>query len=111
MSDPREWTTAQSRSWAVLGHRVRIDYVTECWEWTGALNTRGYGVLRHRGRLVLAHRLSLRSALGRSLRSGKLVLHACHNRKCCNPDHLSEGTPSRNQLDRWARRRVSTLQD
>lgn len=97
------------RAWVLLGPRVRINSETGCWEWLGALNTRGYGVIRYKGGLVLAHRLSLRLALGRSLKRGKLVLHECHNRKCCNPDHLREGTASRNQLDRWARKRASTL--
>jgi hypothetical protein len=80
-----------------------------CWEWWGACNSRGYGVVRWHGKLVLAHRLALRLALGRALRRGKLVLHSCHNRRCCNPAHLSEGTASRNQLDRWARQRAATL--
>lgn len=80
-----------------------------CWEWEGATNSRGYGVIRWRGKLTLTHRLALRLTLGRPLRRGKLVLHACHNRRCCNPAHLSEGTASRNQFDRWARARASTL--
>lgn len=107
---PRPLDDAERQVWMMLG--ARLDWTPrDCWEWQGAVNGRGYGVMRHRGKLVLTHRLALRTHLGRPLRRGKLVLHSCHNRKCCNPEHLSEGTPSRNQLDRWARQRVSTLQE
>lgn len=30
-------------------------------------------------------------------------MHDCHKKKCCNPNHLIEGSHSRNHKDSWAR--------
>jgi hypothetical protein len=79
-----------------------------CWEWQGAKNGSGYGVIRGEGRyapLVLVHRVTLAAALDRPIAPG---LHACHhrdNRLCARPAHLYEGTASENVYDSWERRR------
>lgn len=76
-----------------------------CWEWTGATNTNGYGVVKVAGRLELAHRMALALALGRPIREGMHALHACDNRRCVRPRHLSEGTREENMADCVARGR------
>jgi hypothetical protein len=43
--------------------------------------------------MMTAHRLALMIKLGREIAPKMNANHFhCHNRLCCNPDHLSEGT-------------------
>lgn len=76
-----------------------------CWEWTGAINSHGYGTVRiPRGTNVGAHTIAYRLAHGDDLR-GLWVLHRCDNRKCVRPDHLFLGTATDNNRDRQAKGR------
>ena len=82
--------------------RVNRDASSGCWEWTGALNAYGYGVL---GR-IYAHRWSWE--INRSpIPTGLSVLHHCDNRKCVRPDHLFIGTQADNIRDAKAKGRLS----
>jgi hypothetical protein len=85
---------------------LRAGQGSGCWNWLGALNHDGYGLVSGRcgiGRLVRAHRLSY------AIRHGHLgpeekVLHRCNNRRCVNPEHLYSGTEADNSLDMMAAR-------
>lgn len=79
---------------------VRIKVVGECWEWSGALNSTGYGHLKTPGtrQNILAHRLSFILFNGELLETD-LVLHKCDNRKCIRPQHLFKGDYADNLHD------------
>lgn len=87
---------------------VAVDPVTGCWNWTRSLQTGGYGQIQISGRNWLAHRLSwflhhYRLPVG-------LLMHSCDNRRCVNPDHLSEGTHRQNWEDAVAKGRADPME-
>lgn len=77
---------------------MKID--SGCWLWSGALNSHGYGQVKHKGRATEAHRLSLTLATGDAPAGHEAAHGECHERRCCNPAHLSWKTPRGNQRDR-----------
>lgn len=70
----------------------------ECIETTSALNGSGYGSARVDGVRMGAHVAAFIRAYG-PVPSGHVVKHACNNRKCIEPTHLSSGTQSSNIQD------------
>jgi len=75
----------------------------DCLEWTGCINTYGYGHTKAYGKLWLTHRLALE--LEGVDTTGHHVLHSCDNPLCCNPNHLRLGTHQDNMADRNSRGR------
>ncbi|SOO46800.1 Phage protein [Yersinia phage fPS-59] len=72
-----------------------------CWEWQGAVNSKGYGqVWDGEAKKVLhCHRVMSNAP------KGSTVMHSCDNTLCCNPNHLSIGTPKENSLDMVTKKR------
>ncbi len=87
-----------------------VDKSGDCWLWTGAVNSGGYGSFFANGRIVGAHRYSLQMS-GVELRD-KCALHTCDTPACVNPAHLYAGTKkdnARDAVDRgllWQRKRT-----
>ena len=78
--------------------QIVSDPVTGCANWTGVQNNAEYGffgvynTIRNQYGMMTAHRVALMLHLDRMIAPGMNANHTCHNRLCCNPDHLYEGT-------------------
>lgn len=65
---------------------------TGCWEWLGCHLKTGYGIFVVKGTKgkwinEYAHRSARRILIG-DLFSHQEIHHICHNKGCCNPNHL-----------------------
>lgn len=72
----------------LLFHALSRCDIGDCWEWGGALDKNGYGVVNRKmyGEFYI-HRFVWVSLVGPI--PDELVLdHRCRNIRCCNPDHL-----------------------
>lgn len=78
-----------------LKDKVLVDPSTGCWVWQKSTRE-GYGQIMVDSVPWLAHRYAYTVAYG-NIPEGLLVRHKCHNRKCCNPEHLHVGT----DLENW----------
>ncbi len=85
---------------ATLSERVwdKVQKTDNCWEWTGAKNPKGYGMLTYHNEQFLVHRVSYELAFG-PIPPGIWVLHHCDNPACVRPDHLFLGTVLDNNRD------------
>jgi hypothetical protein len=75
-----------------------LNLCSRCWEWTGCIDTFGYGYFRLNGKGYYIHRFVwelMRGIIPKNL----CVLHHCDNPKCCNPNHLFLGTRTDNNKD------------
>jgi hypothetical protein len=91
-----------------IRERCEID-VNGCWIWQGGIQSSGYpscGIPGNGKRSQSVHRLALSIKLGR-VPSG-LALHSCDVKRCCNPDHLRDGSAADNSRDARERGRLAT---
>lgn len=79
-----------------MNMRAKVIDTGDCWIWTGAIQTRGYGsVTDGRGKPMLAHRRAYIEAIG-PIPEGLTIDHLCMNKSCVNPDHLEPVTVAEN---------------
>jgi len=75
-----------------------IDALTDCWTWSGALNTNNWPVFSVNGKPKMAHRYSYEHFVG-PIPPGSNVSRWCMNIKCVNPEHAI--LLSRNPIERF----------
>ena len=77
-----------------------------CWNWSGNINSNGYGRVLIKKDHIFAHRASWMIHFG-EIPEGMHVCHHCDNRKCVCPDHLFLGTNLDNIKDKMIKGRQS----
>jgi len=99
---PRARLPLSVRLWKNIQKRGPDD----CWLWVGATRTTGYGSINLGGRSkgsALAHRVVWEQLHGPIPKNrdhhGKVVMHTCDQRLCCNPRHLRLGSQAENVKD------------
>lgn len=93
----------RNREWAeYLEARIKVGNKTpytegECWVWTRALRSNGYGGFGKKGFPASeAHRLACFIVNPDLDLTGKVVAHFCHNPACVRPEHLLITTQAEN---------------
>lgn len=81
--------------------RIGFDVTpTGCWEYRGAKNHNGYGVVNVRGKGTRrAHRVMYEYIAGPFPEDRPLARHRCDNPPCVNPAHIVPGTHEDNMAD------------
>lgn len=65
----------------------KVEVTDDCWNWIGALTSRGYGSLGFNTQPWLAHRFAYTHLVG-PIPDGLTVDHTCFNTRCVKPGHL-----------------------
>lgn len=106
MSRTRRTKRSPFKKSDVAKFQRRVKKTRGCWIWCGKLTDTGYGLFYAGGKTILAHRYAWRLANDRRRLSVKqLVIHACDNRRCVNPRHLSVGSHRQNIREAFERQR------
>ncbi len=85
----------QSTKWAA---KVDRSDARECWLWTGAINSDGYGHVWLGGKVRGAHRVAWVAANRCDIPAGLAIDHLCRIRSCVRAEHLEPVTGRENTL-------------
>jgi hypothetical protein len=96
-------TDMENRFWKHVNKKEN----DECWVWSAACTSHGYGIIGKTGgkRLALTHRYSYELHYG-SIPEDMDICHECDNPPCVNPNHLFIGTAQDNIIDAVSKGRV-----
>ena len=83
---------------------------TGCMEWRGNRVQSGYGQIRLGSGMLTTHKVAWILKRG-DVPANKVIRHLCHNRVCCNVNHLKPGTQSENMRDKVYAGRCSVAPD
>jgi len=88
----------------IILRRSSVKDGTDCLEWGGWTNSKGYGMIRVSDAAPVVHRV-MYEAFVDQIPEGMHVLHKCDNRLCCNFGHLFVGTNKENIADKMRKDR------
>ena len=104
----RGWCNTHYEAWRITGNPVRkarpspedeiaakTKHEGDCLVWTGYLTPVGYGQITYKGRARRVHAVVWEIAHGKPPK-GLVIDHTCHNRRCCNIEHLRLATLHQN---------------
>jgi len=106
--NPRGVKSGLAAGYVLFRIAEKVKVVGECWEWQGATNQKGYGVIHLKNhpwpeRTVAVHRLVYDMCVGSI--EGICVLHRCDNPACVRPSHLFSGSNQDNIADKVSKGR------
>lgn len=98
--NPLAYNRIRRPSEEIFNSRMGIPPEEGCWDWTGGVQSSGYGhftLVREDGKKfqMLAHRASQEIFNG-PIPDGLYVLHSCDRKICVQPKHLRVGTQAEN---------------
>lgn len=101
----------QKRFWSRVDKNGPIirEELGPCWLWTGARDSKGYGLIQTNGAKIRATRAVWILSRHEDIPHGMGMLHACDNPPCVNPDHVRPGTQVENARDAAMRNRMSRV--
>lgn len=73
---------------ARLERKIWKDLVTGCWNWTAAVDTRGYPRIRFGNEVLYAYHATVLVYRGVTRDAQVKMRITCGNRRCVNPDHV-----------------------